>query len=95
MNEPIFLAFFIWTLVYLDEFLRATSPQAIDPHVMPARMKPERALEACGITLAGGAYTRYDGWFVAAIVVVVIVGTLRAGGGEFQTAHIESRWRNR
>ena len=73
MNEPIFLAFFIWTLVYLDEFLRATSPQAIDPHAMPARMKPERALEACGMTLAGGAYTRYDGWFVAAIVVVVIL----------------------
>ncbi len=73
MNEPIFLAFFIWTLVYLDEFLRATSPQAIDPHVMPAQMKPERALEACGMTLAGGAYTRYDGWFVAAIVVVVIL----------------------
>ena len=65
MNEPIFLAFFIWTLVYLDEFLRATSPQATEPHVMPAQMKPERALEACGMTLAGGAYTRYDGWFVA------------------------------
>jgi 4-amino-4-deoxy-L-arabinose transferase-like glycosyltransferase len=73
MNEPIFLAFFIWTLVYLDEFLRATSPQTIDPHVMPAGMKPERALEACGITLAGGAYTRYDGWFVALIVLVVIL----------------------
>ena len=26
MNEPIFLAFFLWTLVYLDEFLRATFP---------------------------------------------------------------------
>ena len=26
MNEPIFLAFFIWSLVYLDEFLRATLP---------------------------------------------------------------------
>ena len=26
MNEPIFLAFFIWALVYLDEFLRATAP---------------------------------------------------------------------
>jgi 4-amino-4-deoxy-L-arabinose transferase-like glycosyltransferase len=73
MNESIFLAFFIWTLVYLDEFLRATSPQTIDPHVMPAGMKPERALEACGITLAGGAYTRYDGWFVAAVVLVVIL----------------------
>ena len=73
MNEPIFLAFFIWGLVYLDEFLRATSPQAIDLHVMPAQMKPERALEACGIALAGGAYTRYDGWFAAAIAIVVIL----------------------
>jgi 4-amino-4-deoxy-L-arabinose transferase-like glycosyltransferase len=73
MNEPIFLGFFIWTLVYLDEFLRATSPQAIDTHVTPAHMKPERALEACGMTLAGGAYTRYDGWFVAVIVVVVVL----------------------
>lgn len=25
MNEPIFLAFFIWSLVYLDEFLRGTT----------------------------------------------------------------------
>ncbi len=73
MNEPIFLAFFIWTLVYLDEFLRATSPPTINPLVMPARMRPERALEACGITLAGGAYTRYDGWFVGVVVVVVIL----------------------
>ncbi len=73
MNEPIFLAFFIWALVYLDEFLRATSPQAIGPHVMPAQMKPARALEACGIVLAGGAYTRYDGWFVAPIAIVVIL----------------------
>ncbi len=28
MNEPIFLAFFIWALVYLDEFLRACFPHA-------------------------------------------------------------------
>ncbi len=75
MNEPIFLAFFIWTVVYLDEFLRATSPQMRDQHLMPALMpmKPERALEACGMVLAGGAYTRYDGWYVAVIVVVVIL----------------------
>ncbi len=73
MNEPIFLAFFIWTLVYLDEFLRGTSPLATYSHVMPAQMKPGRALEACGITLAGGAYVRYDGWFVAPIVIAVIL----------------------
>ncbi|MGB7556226.1 MAG: hypothetical protein WBM04_17800, partial [Candidatus Korobacteraceae bacterium] len=75
MNEPIFLAFFIWTVVYLDEFLRATSPQTSDQHLMLASlpMKPEGALEACGMVLAGGAYTRYDGWFVAVIVMVVIL----------------------
>ena len=37
MNEPIFLAFFIWTLVYLDEFLRATFPPRSD--VCPLRPK--------------------------------------------------------
>jgi 4-amino-4-deoxy-L-arabinose transferase-like glycosyltransferase len=73
MNEPIFLAFFIWTLVYLDEFLRVTSAQVSGVHVVPPQMKPQRALEACGMTLAGGAYTRYDGWFVAPIVIIVIL----------------------
>ena len=65
MNEPIFLAFFIWALVYLDEFVRACFPNS-GLQVAPAQMKPNRALEACGIALAGGAFTRYDGWFVAA-----------------------------
>ena len=75
MNEPVFLAFFIWTVVYLDEFLRATSPQTSGQHLMPASLplKPERPLEACGMALAAGAYTRYDGWFVAVIVMVVIL----------------------
>jgi len=71
MNEPIFLAFFIWALVYLDEFLRACFPNA-GPQVEQARMTPNRALEACGIALAGGAFTRYDGWFVAVVVGVVV-----------------------
>ena len=71
MNEPILMAFFIWALVYLDEFLRACFPSA-DSQVMPARMKPNRALEACGICLVGGAFTRYDGWFIAAVVGVIV-----------------------
>jgi hypothetical protein len=66
MNEPIFLAFFVWTLVYLDEFLRTAT--------MPfAEGKPRRALEACGITLAGAAYTRYDGWFIAPSILVIVM----------------------
>jgi hypothetical protein len=74
MNEPIFLAFFIWALVYLDELFRACFPNPDSQ--MQAPMKPNRALEACGVALAGGAFTRYDGWFVAAVVGVIVTWIL-------------------
>ncbi|HUI84208.1 MAG TPA: hypothetical protein VL240_08290 [Candidatus Binatia bacterium] len=73
MNEPIFLAFFVWALVYLDQFLRATHPPQPGSPVAPAQMKPRRALEYCGIVMAGGALTRYDGWFAAAVFGVILV----------------------
>ena len=69
MNEPIFLAFFIWTLVYLDEFLRAAYPPSPDLSVQPPQFTLRRSLEYCGIMLYGGALTRYDGWFSAAILI--------------------------
>ena len=72
MNEPIFLAFFIWSLVYLDEFLRGALPPGIDSPVEQPKLKPRRALEYCGITMAGGALTRYDGWFSATILGVLL-----------------------
>ena len=71
MNEPIFLALFVWALVYLDEFWRGCFPST-NSRDASLRMPPNRALEACGITLAGGAFTRYDGWFVAAFVGVIV-----------------------
>ena len=72
MNEPIFLAFFIWSLVYLDEFLRATSPPPADSMVQPAQLKPRRAMQYGGICMAGAALTRYDGWFAAAVLGVIL-----------------------
>ena len=72
MNEPIFLAFFIWSMVYLDEFLRATLPLDAGSPIQSARLKPRRALEYCGITMAGGALTRYDGWFSACTLGVIL-----------------------
>jgi 4-amino-4-deoxy-L-arabinose transferase-like glycosyltransferase len=72
MNEAILLAFFIWTLVYLDDFLRNCFPN-LDVPIRPAPGSPSFALEACGITLAAGAFTRYDGWFVGAIVGAIVV----------------------
>jgi len=71
MNEPILMAFFIWALVYLDDFLRACFPSA-SSQVLPGRLKANRALEACGICLAGGAFTRYDGWFIAATIGIIV-----------------------
>ena len=68
MNEPMYLAFFIWAIVYFDEWLRGRSTGTI------ADRPAERALEGCGIALAGGAATRYDGWFFGAIVGVLVLG---------------------
>jgi 4-amino-4-deoxy-L-arabinose transferase-like glycosyltransferase len=67
MNEPLFLAFFIWAVVYLDEWLRGLSGDAAPEG------GPEHALEGCGIALAGGAATRYDGWFFGAIIGVLVI----------------------
>lgn len=69
MNEPIYIAFFIWALVYLQEMLRANLAGAQGE----ADFSRERALERCGICVAGGAWTRYDGWFTGAVVGVVVV----------------------
>jgi hypothetical protein len=78
MNEPAYVAFFIWALVYLQEMLRANSGVSNHPEKSVAR---EQALERCGICLAGGAWTRYDGWFAApailAILIFIVVRWLR------------------
>ena len=73
MTETIFLATFIWSLVYLDEFLRGLFA---DDRSRAATLKPTEAVERCGIALAAGILTRYDGWVLAAVVGVVILGAL-------------------
>ncbi len=78
MNEPILLAFFIWSLVYLDEFLRGTSPTDAACGVQAAVLRPRQALEYCGICMYGGALTRYDGWFSGTILsAILLVAFLR------------------
>jgi len=64
MTELLYLTLFIWTLVYFSESVRAI--QATDKHAT------ERfsLLVKCGLCLAGASLTRYDGWFLAAILPV-------------------------
>jgi len=70
MTETIFLATFVWSLVYLDEFLRGLFA---DERCLAATLKPTEALERCGIALAAAILTRYDGWVLAAVVGVVVM----------------------
>jgi hypothetical protein len=71
MNEPLFLAFFIWAIVYFDEWLSVLSSAKQDAGLQDRTA--ERALEGCGIALAAGAATRYDGWFVGAIMGALVL----------------------
>jgi len=63
MTEPLYLAFFIWAVLYFAEFSRQG---------WEVRKEPSRAasrLTRCGICLAAACLTRYDGWFLAAAMV--------------------------
>ena len=57
MGESIYLAFFIWAVVYFSEFTRGDG----------------KALTKCGVCLAAACLTRYDGWFLAAGMAAAVV----------------------
>ncbi len=54
MGESLYLAFFIWAVVYFAEFIQGK----------------RKALTKCALCLAAACLTRYDGWFLAAVLVV-------------------------
>lgn len=57
MSESLYLAFFIWSVLYLAEFARGNP----------------KALTKCGLCLAAACLTRYDGWFLAAVLMVAVL----------------------
>jgi hypothetical protein len=61
MTESLYLALFVWAVAHFDEFLQSRALEGWGA-------KCTRSLEKCGICLAGASLTRYDGWFVAAVV---------------------------
>lgn len=63
MNEPLYLALFIWALVWLQRF---------GQRVVNNRRNhcAGRALLACGLLIAAAEMTRYDGWFAAGCIVI-------------------------
>ncbi len=57
MGESLYLAFFIWAVVYFSESMRGDS----------------NALAKCGLCLAAACLTRYDGWFLAVAMAAVVI----------------------
>jgi hypothetical protein len=76
MTEPLYSALFIWTVVFVAEFARKVRS---DPHRAAA------TLERVGILLAAAMLARYDGWFLAAFVVPVVLALLRSS--RYQPEH--------
>src|SRR5215470_11805336 len=65
MTEPIYLALFVWTLVYFSDFLRAAN----------AAKTPDRSLIKSGLCVAAACLTRYDGWFLSVVLSVIVILT--------------------
>jgi hypothetical protein len=60
MGESLYLAFFVWAVVYFSEFVCSD-------------VNRNRSLMKCGLSLAAASLTRYDGWFLSAVVVIAAV----------------------
>jgi len=70
MTEPVYLAFFIWTLVFICVAIRACF--AADGKAATSSMM------RAGFCIAGACLTRYDGWFLALVVTAVLLFLSRA-----------------
>jgi hypothetical protein len=75
MTESVYLALFIWAVLYFAEFVWSLrkNEHADGPHTQAA----STPLLCCAWCLAGAELTRYDGWFLAgamgaAVVVIVL-----------------------
>ena len=76
MTEPLYLALFVWAVVFLDDTVRPRDPEDICARA--------RSLERAAIAIAAAMLTRYDGWWLAGCVLatallVAVVMLLRQG----------------
>lgn len=71
MTEPVYLAFFIWTLFFFA--------QAIKLCRAGEHARANKALLWTALCLAAASLTRYDGWFLTAVVVAIAVVLSVAG----------------
>jgi hypothetical protein len=80
MTESLYLALFVWAVVYFAECIRSLRENE-DVGGRPTQART--AFVRCACCLAGAELTRYDGWFLAAVTGAVVV------------AIVLRRWQNR
>ena len=71
MTESLYLALFIWAVVFVADFVRQR--YSADP---AGRAKAGGSLIRCGVCLTLAMLTRYDGWFAAGVFCGVILALL-------------------
>ena len=78
MTEALYLALFIWAIVYFFEFAQQTAlgDRELEASTFSSLMK-------CGLCLMGACFTRYDGWFLTPVIfaaaVAVVLKTKHSG----------------
>src|SRR5260370_1576569 len=72
MTEPLYLALFIWAVVYFAEFVRSLRKNEDADERQVARSP----LMRCACCLAGAELTRYDGWFLPGVMGAADGGVL-------------------
>ncbi len=65
LTETLELAFFIWAIVYFGDFVREAGEHELTSEA-------RRALRNCGLCVACAELTRYDGWFLAGMLGVIV-----------------------
>src|SRR5208282_1423622 len=74
MTESLYLALFIWAVVYFAEFIRNLRKNDLQQNEDPGQMQSaHRPLFGCACCLAAAELTRYDGWFLAGVMGLVVV----------------------
>jgi hypothetical protein len=81
MTESVYLALFIWAVVYFAEFIQSLQKNDLKKNELQkngdADGRPTQSartsLMRCAWCLAGAELTRYDGWFLAGVMGAAVV----------------------
>jgi 4-amino-4-deoxy-L-arabinose transferase-like glycosyltransferase len=63
MGESLYLALFVWSVVFFAEFVRLARDDA---------EQAGKSLKKCGLLVSAAMLVRYDGWFLAAVIAFCV-----------------------